>query len=104
MPTRDDQRRAVAELLAAAARSPQAGALRHKRRGVWRSWSWADVLFQVDRLADALGTRGVGVGAVVAVSGEYGPDLVLIAIAAAQLGADVLTVPTQPTHAALAEW
>jgi hypothetical protein len=104
MAMHDTQHRAVAELLAAAARQPLAEALRHKRRGVWRSWTWSDVLLQVPPLADALRARGVGAGTIVAVSGEYGPDLVLVAIAAAQLGADVRTVPTQPARAALAEW
>jgi hypothetical protein len=94
----------VAELLAAAVRRPQAEALRHKRRGVWQAWSWADVLARTDRLAEALRARGVVPDAVVAVSGEYAPVLVLVAIAATHLGATVLTVPTQPGRAALAAW
>jgi len=98
------QPRAVAELLATAARHPQAEALRHKRRGVWRSWSWADVLSETEPLAEYLRAQGVGAGAVVALSGEYGPDLVLVAVAAAHVGAQALTVPSQPARPALAEW
>lgn len=102
MPAGESLRLAVAELRAAAARHPRAAALRHKRRGVWRAWSWADVIGRADRLGEALRARGVGAGAVVAVSGDYAPGLLLVAIAATHLGAQVLTAPTQPGRAALA--
>jgi len=104
MPASSNLRLSVAELLATAARRPQAEALRHKRRGVWLAWSWAEVLAQADQLGEALRSRGVGAGSVVAVSGEYAPTLALVAIAATHLGADVRTVPTQLGRVALAEW
>jgi hypothetical protein len=44
----------VTEIFAAAALAPHAGALRHKRRGRWRAWSWADLQTESESLAQAM--------------------------------------------------
>jgi hypothetical protein len=93
-----------ADLAVIAARVPHQEALRHKRRGVWFSWSWSDLVTNSDRLAKALLARGIGAGTLVAVSGDYGPNVVLFATAAARVGARVATLPTGITRAALADW
>jgi len=92
------------DLAALAARVPHQEALRHKRRGVWFSWSWRDLVSISGRLADALRARGIGSGSLAAVSGDYGPNLVLFAIAAVRAGARVVALPTGITRAALADW
>src|ERR1700744_1870795 len=83
----------VAEINATAARAPDLEALRHKRRGRWRFWSWADVVTETEGLANALQQRGVNDRSAVAISGDYTPALVLFAIAAAQAGAAVVPGP-----------
>jgi hypothetical protein len=93
-----------ADLAVIAARVPHQEALRHKRRGVWFTWSWSDLVTGSARLAEALLARGIGAGSLVAVSGDYGPNLVLFAIAAVSVGARVATLPTGITRAALADW
>jgi hypothetical protein len=94
----------VAEIVATAARAPNAEALRHKRRGQWRSWSWADIATESEGLANALRERGINGHSTVAISGDYAPALVLFAIAAARAGAAVLSVPTGVTRVNLAAW
>jgi hypothetical protein len=93
-----------AVLAGIAERAPHAEALRHKRHGVWLSWSWSDLGVRGERLAQALQARGIGAGSLVALSGDYGPNLVLFAIAALRLGARVVTLPVGITRIALAEW
>jgi AMP-binding enzyme len=94
----------VAEIVATAARAPNAEALRHKRRGRWRSWSWGDIATETEGLARALRERGIGGHSIVAISGNYAPALVLFVIAAARAGAVVLSVPTGVARVNLAAW
>ena len=94
----------VTEIIAVAGVTPDAEALRHKRRGRWRSWSWADIAAESEGLAGALRERGIHGRSVVAISGDYAPALVLFAIAAARAGARVASVSTGVARAALAAW
>src|SRR4051795_10798568 len=48
-----------ARLLEAAARWPDAPAVRAKSRGLWRTWSWREAAGEVGRLAAALAAAGV---------------------------------------------
>ncbi len=59
-------------------------AMRHKDRGYWRTWSWADVYENVLALAYAFETLGVGAGDKVAIAGGNRP-LMYWAIPAAQI-------------------
>lgn len=61
-------------------------ALRHKRRGRWKAWRWADVAREVDHLAAALRQHGFGPGSRLALSGAFEPTLLLLALAAAAAG------------------
>ncbi|HEY4044072.1 MAG TPA: AMP-binding protein [Rhodopila sp.] len=94
----------VTEIFAAAALTPHAEALRHKRRGRWRAWSWADLRTESEGLAQALRERGIDDRSVVAISGDYAPGLVIFAIAAARAGARVVAVPTGIARVDLAAW
>jgi hypothetical protein len=94
----------VRELFAVAERGPHAEALRYKRRGVWLSWSRADLVARVKQLGQALAARGIGSQSLVVVSGEYGPNLVVLALAAADRGSCVATVPTSAQPQTLAQW
>ena len=94
----------VAEIFAAAALGPDAPALLHKQRGQWRSWSWTTIAAESERLARALRERGVDDRSTVAISGDYTPVLVLFAIAAANAGARVASIPTALASAALTDW
>ncbi|TBV01802.1 AMP-binding protein [Phytopseudomonas dryadis] len=69
-----------------AAQRPLEIALRHRRRGIWKAWRWIDVLREVERKAAALRQQGFGAGSRLAVSGAYEPTLLLLALAAKQLG------------------
>jgi hypothetical protein len=94
----------VAEIVAAAARAPNTEALHHKRRGRWRSWSWADVATESEGIVRALRERRIDDRSTVAISGDYAPAIVLFAIAAARAGARVVSVPTSITRPGLADW
>jgi AMP-binding enzyme len=84
--------------------APYGEALRHKHRGVWRSWSWADVATGTARVAEILHGHGVTAGSTVALAGAYAPGLLLTGLAALRLGAHVRAVPTALDPAALALW
>ena len=90
-------------ILAAAARHPHAEALRHKRRGTWVSWSWGDVAAWAEQLGQTLQKRHPN-ATLVAISGDYAPNLLAFALAAARVGAAVVPVPTSLTQPDLAEW
>lgn len=94
----------ISDILAAAARDPSGIAMRHKRRGQWRAWTHGELAAQTHALAQALRDLGVGHSTRVAVSGDFAPNLVLFAIAAARAGAYVVPVPIDLPRAALAEW
>jgi AMP-binding enzyme len=94
----------VTEIVAVAKLAPNAEALRHKRRGQWRSWSWVDIASETEDLAKVLRERGIDGRSTVAISGEYAPALVLFAIAAARAGARVVSIPAGIARVDLGVW
>ncbi len=72
---------------------PDQIALQHKRRGQWKAWRWADVARDVGVLAASLRDQGVGPGTRLALSGAFEPTLLLLALAAFEAGAEVVSVP-----------
>ncbi|WP_143494765.1 MULTISPECIES: AMP-binding protein [unclassified Pseudomonas] len=80
---------------------PLANALRHKRRGHWHGWRWIDVLRDVERLADGLRQHGLGWRSRLILSGPFEPDLLLLALAARSLGAEVASLGDQSPIGAL---
>lgn len=81
--------------------SPLASALRQKRHGHWYHWRWIDALRDVERLADGLRQQGFSERSRLVLSGLFEPDLLLLALAAQSVGAEVLTLDDQLGHAAL---
>ncbi|OLF54692.1 AMP-binding protein [Pseudomonas chlororaphis] len=72
--------------------SPLRNALRHKRHGHWYNWRWIDALRAVERLADGLRLQGFDEHSRLVVSGPFEPDLLLLALAAHSIGAQVVAV------------
>lgn len=71
---------------------PRELALRHKRRGQWKAWQWADIAREVEHLAAALQQQGFGPGSRLALSGAFEPTLILLALAAKAAGGHPLPV------------
>ncbi|AZC24307.1 acyl-CoA synthetase [Pseudomonas sessilinigenes] len=80
---------------------PLANALRHKRGGQWYAWRWIDVLRDVQRLVDGLRQHGLGYRSRLILSGPFEPDLLLLALAARSLGAEVASLGDQSPIGAL---
>ena len=86
-----------ARLLELAAERPAAVAMRHKRRGVWQEWTWAEYADWVARAAAGLRALGVGPGDRIAVHAENRPEWVVADLAAQGIGAQTMGVyPTSP--------
>ena len=67
-------------------------ACRHKRRGIWQTWTWKQLAGEVAALALGLEGLAIGVGDSVAVMGDPRPELSWTIIAAQSIGA--VPVPT----------
>lgn len=61
-------------------------ALRHKHLGIWQVKTWRQVAEEVQRLANALHTRGFAAGATLAIISRPRPQALLAALAAQWLG------------------
>ncbi|PQP04495.1 acyl-CoA synthetase [Pseudomonas frederiksbergensis] len=85
--------RALEQLQHWAQVSPLQPALRHKRHGQWVVWRWIDVLRDVERLVDGLRQQGFTEDSRLALSGTFEPNLLLLALAARHIDAELLTLP-----------
>lgn len=72
---------------------PTRPAMCHKRRGIWRTWTWAGQAADVAAIARALDEAGVSAGSVVAMLGDNRPELYHTMLAAQCLGAAALPIP-----------
>ena len=88
-------------LVATAHARPEAIGLRHKSRGAWSAWSWRDIVAETACYAAALRHLGIGVGDVVALSGEIVPNVILLALAARTVGASTVALPRHVSPQAL---
>lgn len=79
-------------LLARAKSTPNALAERHKRLGIWREFTWADVLDKVRALALGLESKGLKAGDSVMLIGENEPEHFWAEYAVQALGGKVLSV------------
>ncbi|WP_300240730.1 AMP-binding protein [Antarcticimicrobium sp.] len=79
-------------LLARALSEPDALAERHKRLGIWREFTWANVLDKVRALALGLEDIGLKVGDSVMMIGENEPEHFWAEYAVQSLGGNVLSV------------
>lgn len=84
----------IDRLIAAARRDPGAAALIHKRRGVWVTQRWGQVLEEIDRLAQGLRHLGLRDERQVAVDGEITAPLFLAAAAVRAAGGRILSIAT----------
>jgi long-chain acyl-CoA synthetase len=71
---------------------PNRPAFRHKDRGVWQTWSWAEVYDRTRTLAQGLGDLGLRHGDKIAIVGANRPRLYWTITAAQMLGAIPLPV------------
>jgi long-chain acyl-CoA synthetase len=79
-------------LVARAGAAPDALAQRHKRLGIWREFTWADVLDRVRALALGLENMGLSAGDSVMMIGENEPEHFWAEYAVQSLGGKVLSV------------
>ncbi len=77
-----------------AARFAARDAMREKSFGIWRSWSWAELLDEVAALARGLAELGIGRGDRVALIGDNRPRLYWSLSALQAIGA--VPVPLYP--------
>ncbi|WP_312934338.1 hypothetical protein [Pseudomonas sp.] len=77
---------ALASLQHWARERPTQIALRHRRLGIWKAWRWIDVQREVEHVADGLRQQGFTAGARLALSGAFEPTLLIVALAARQIG------------------
>lgn len=82
---------------------PDTPALGQTRHGAWVVWRWADVREEVSRLAEGLQRLGFQPGNAAAVSGEIGPELLLIALAVYSVGGRLVAVPPHATRQQIAQ-
>jgi hypothetical protein len=80
-------------LLSAAVARGDRTALIFKSRGQWQTLSWSAALEQIGRAAAGLAHLGVTPGGYVAVDGEITPRLLIVAVAARAIGAELISVP-----------
>ncbi len=66
---------------------PERPAMREKDFGIWQSWSWAETLLEVRRIACGLAAAGLERGDKLAVVGDNRPHLYWSMVAAQALGA-----------------
>ena len=79
-------------LLARTKSTPGALAERHKRLGIWREFTWADMLGKVRDLALGLESKGLSAGDSVMMIGENEPEHFWAEYAVQSLGGKVLSV------------
>ena len=79
-----------ATLQAQAHRAPQAEALRSRRRGEWRAWSWQRLAAQAELAARGWAALGVLPGDRIVALGPLGAELIVTLFAADALGATVV--------------
>ena len=79
-------------LLARAVSTPDALAERHKRLGIWREFTWSDVLGKVRDLALGLEAKGLKAGDSIMMIGENEPEHFWAEYAVQSLGGKVLSV------------
>lgn len=79
-------------LLARALSMPNALCQRHKRLGIWREFTWDDVLDRVRALALGLESMGLSAGDCVMMIGENEPEHFWAEYAAQSLGGKILSV------------
>lgn len=80
---------------------PKGLALRHKVRGRWVAWDWRAAVGEIERVTAGLRELGVGAASTVVVSGEIGPHLLVVAVAAKVIGAKVVSAPRTPAVEAM---
>ena len=96
-PAAGNERTLPAKLLARAATTPDAVALRHKQLGRWQEYTWADYADLARAVGNGLATLGVGWGDKVAIHSENRPEWVVSDIGIQGLGAVAVGVyPTSP--------
>lgn len=94
---------ALQQLRRWAAERPLRIALRHRRLGEWKAWRWIDVLREVERAAAGLREQGFGAGSRLLLCGAYEPSLLVLALAAHELGGELSTLSRLARGEALRE-